>query len=238
MSAIPRSNRERLRAALLWAGDQAAAAGRSAGELYGLEGVRSATPEIVVPSALRPRSAGVRASRTLARDRDAEARPRGRTARRLAPTCPSVEIACEDARRRRLRQFRAQRTGPFGGARRARVDACALGRSSTRRIRLARRSRSRPDACSLRTASPTSCASSRSTWNGRTYFFDFCFELERVILEVNGRRWHDDAADYERDNEKWSVPGRLGYRIVFATWDTVTRRPERLLNELAVTLEA
>ena len=76
------------------------------------------------------------------------------------------------------------------------------------------------------------------TWHAHTYFFDFCFEPERVILEANGRRWHDDPTDYEHDNEKWSVPGRLGYRIVFATWDTVTRYPERLLNELTAALAA
>ena len=76
------------------------------------------------------------------------------------------------------------------------------------------------------------------TWNGRTYLFDFCFEAERVILETNGRRWHDDPTDYEQDNQKWSVPGRLGYRIVFATWDAVTSHPKRLLNELTRTLAA
>ena len=75
-------------------------------------------------------------------------------------------------------------------------------------------------------------------WNGRTYLYDFAFERERTILETNGRRWHDDPADYEHDNEKWSVPGRLGYRIVFATWDKVTREPELLLRELATTLAA
>jgi hypothetical protein len=58
----------------------------------------------------------------------------------------------------------------------------------------------------------------------------------RTILETNGRRWHDDATDYERDNEKWSVPGRHGYRIVFATWDKVTRTPTVLLDELVATL--
>ena len=47
----------------------------------------------------------------------------------------------------------------------------------------------------------------------------------RVILETNGRRWHDDATDDEHDNEKWSVPGRCGYRIVFATWGRSTATP-------------
>lgn len=76
------------------------------------------------------------------------------------------------------------------------------------------------------------------TWNGRTYLFDFAFPYRRTILETNGRRWHDDATGYEHDNEKWSVPGRHGYRIVFATWDTVTTRPGALVSELATTLAA
>ena len=72
-------------------------------------------------------------------------------------------------------------------------------------------------------------------WNGRTYRFDFAFEAERTILETNGRRWHDDPADYEDDHEKWSVPGRHGYLLVLATWDKVTKHPIKLLEELATT---
>ena len=72
-------------------------------------------------------------------------------------------------------------------------------------------------------------------WNGRTYRFDFGFERRRTILETNGRRWHDDPTDYEHDNEKWSVPGRHGYRIVLATWDKVTQQPRELLHELTAT---
>jgi hypothetical protein len=59
------------------------------------------------------------------------------------------------------------------------------------------------------------------------YRYDFAFKLECTILETNGRRWHEDPLDHERDNEKWSVPGRHGFRMVFATWDKVTRRPRR-----------
>jgi very-short-patch-repair endonuclease len=70
-------------------------------------------------------------------------------------------------------------------------------------------------------------------WKGAVYRYDFVFERERVVLETNGRRWHDDATDYERDNEKWSVPARLGYRIVFATWDKVTRHPRLFIDEVA-----
>ena len=30
-------------------------------------------------------------------------------------------------------------------------------------------------------------------WKGRTHRYDFAFPTRRVILETNGRRWHDDA---------------------------------------------
>jgi very-short-patch-repair endonuclease len=75
-------------------------------------------------------------------------------------------------------------------------------------------------------------------WNGRTYLFDFCFPRRRVILETNDRRWHDDPSDYEHDHEKWSVPGRHDFKIVFATWDKVTKHPDTLLAEIATTLAA
>ena len=74
-------------------------------------------------------------------------------------------------------------------------------------------------------------------WGPRTYLFDFAFDRQRTILETNGRRWHDDPADYEDDHEKWSVPGRHGYFLVLATWDKVTSRPREFLAELVATLE-
>ena len=46
------------------------------------------------------------------------------------------------------------------------------------------------------------------------------------------------SPDNEHDNEKWSVPGRHGYRIVLATWEKVTQSPEALLHELEATLAA
>src|ERR1700722_17921900 len=56
MTAVRRTSEQRLRAALLWAGPGAAAAGRSAGELYGLEGIRAARPEIAIARSNRSRS--------------------------------------------------------------------------------------------------------------------------------------------------------------------------------------
>ena len=75
-------------------------------------------------------------------------------------------------------------------------------------------------------------------WDGRRHLFDFAFERECTVLETNGRRWHDNPADYEDGNDKWSVPGRHGYRIVLATWDKVTRTSDEFIRELVATMRA
>ncbi len=59
MTAIAPSHEQSLRAALLWAGPEAAAAGRSAGEVYALDGVVASVPEIVLPRPVHARSAPV-----------------------------------------------------------------------------------------------------------------------------------------------------------------------------------
>jgi hypothetical protein len=145
------------------------------------------------------------------------------------------EIACEDARRRQLTSVPALTAylDRFGGPGRAGVaslrrvlgelDPITAARSTlevkTRRLLVEHGLRDFVREFPL-------------TWNGNTYRFDFAFVRRRTILEANDRRWHDDPNDYERANEKWNVPGRLGYRIVFATWDTVTRRPQQLIADL------
>jgi very-short-patch-repair endonuclease len=248
MTSVPASNEQRLRAALLWAGDAAAAAGESAGEWYGLEGVRALTPEITVPRSLRKRAPNVlvrgcdqwpalmvREWRGL-RVTGVEATL---TALALKLDAEALEIACEDARRRRLTSIPALRAYLSRFDRPARPGAAGIRRLvddldpvwpsrstlevKTRRLLVANGFTDFVREFPLE-------------WRGRTYRFDFAFPSRKTILETNGRRWHDDPADYESDNDKWSVPGRHGYRIVFAAWDKVTRRPADLLSELAAAL--
>ena len=250
MTAVVRSGEQRIRSALLWAGPSAAGAARSAGEWLRLEGVRAPQPEIVVPRAMRARSEGI-----VVHHSDDRAALMIRTVRGLPTTgvettlvalahaldAESFEIACEDARRRRLTSVPALRAylNRFGRpGRRGSVAMRALldeldpvhaARSTlevkTRRLLVANGVRDFVREFPL-------------VWQGRTYLYDFGFPGRRTILETNGRRWHDDPNDYEHNNEKWSVPGRLGYRIVFATWDKVTVSPEQLLDDITATLAA
>jgi very-short-patch-repair endonuclease len=150
----------------------------------------------------------------------------------------AFEIACEDARRRRLTSVPALRAYLDRFGQRGRP-----GVASMRRL-LDQLDPTHPSRSTLEVKTRRLLVAHGITdfvsefplgWNGRTYFFDFAFPDQRTILETNGRRWHDDPADYEHDHEKWSVPGRHDYRIVFATWDEVTRRSHDLVVELAAT---
>ena len=243
LSAVRRSSEQDVQAALLWAGEEAAVAGRSAAERYRLEGVRASRPEIAVPHGTRART-----DFALVMEGDARAlmvrMVNGlpttgveATLLRLAHLLDeeSFEIACEDARRRRLTSIPAllrylERHGKRGrpGVTALRRTLDELDAEHPARSVLEVRTRRLLVAHGL----DDFTREFPLEWKGRTYRYDFAFPARRVILETNGRRWHDDATDYEHDNEKWSVPGRCGYRIVFATWGKVDQRPDDLIDEL------
>ena len=130
----------------------------------------------------------------------------------------------------------------------AHVGAVARVRTSTQ---LAARSTRRRRAARVSSTSSIPCIAARSTLEVKTRrllvahgFTDFVREfplawsgrtlpLRLRVRTAAARSSRPTAAagtttprDYEHDNEKWSVPGRHGYRIVFATWDKVTRDPE------------
>ena len=230
MTTVAPSNEQSLRAALLWAGETAAAAGRSAGELYGLDGVEAQIPEIVVPRTTRVRSADVIVHRASDRQPLMIRRRRGLPVTGPEATLVALgavldneafEIACEDARRRRLTSVSALRTYLDRFAAAGRPGLAAL-RDLLDALDPAHPARSVSEVKTRRLLVANGITDFVREfpldWNGRTYRFDFAFVRQRTILETNGRRWHDDRNDYEFDNEKWSVPGRHGYRIVLATW--------------------
>jgi hypothetical protein len=251
MTAVARSNEQSLRAALLWAGDKAAAAGRSAGESYGLEGVTASQPEIVIPrKTSHLRSSVVIIHRPMNMAAQMVRQHRGIRVTGPEPTMvalaavlesEALEIACEDARRRRLTSVPAMRAYLEKHGRAGRPGVAAL-RALLQELDPVHASRSTLEVKARRLLVAHGISDFVREfpleWNGRTYQYDFGFERQSVILDTNGRRWHDDAADYERDNEKWSVSARHGYRIVFATWEKVTKRPKVLLDELDAALGA
>lgn len=67
---------------------------------------------------------------------------------------------------------------------------------------------------------------------------DFAFEEQRVVLECDGRRWHDPddprCKDRWRDNELT----RAGWRVLRVTWDDVVHSPAYVVQLVRDTLAA
>ncbi|MFN2521878.1 MAG: DUF559 domain-containing protein [Mycobacteriales bacterium] len=58
---------------------------------------------------------------------------------------------------------------------------------------------------------------------------DFCFDRERLVVEVDGQKWHPDpAVDRQRDN----VLAALGWRVLRFTWDEVVHAWPAVLAQL------
>ena len=244
LDAVARSPEQALWVALKWAGDDAAAYGGSAGMQYRLEGVASAKPEIVVPVGRSMRSDDVVVHRATSMTPLMIRTHHGMRLTGVEGTLVALahslddeasEIACEDARRRKLTTVPALRTYLERFGRRGLAGAAAT-RALLDQLDAVHASRSTLEVKTRRLLVANGIADFERefpmAWNGRTYRYDFAFPATRTILETNGKRWHNDSTDYEHDQEKWSVPGRLGWRIVFATWQTVTREPERVLADL------
>ncbi len=209
MTAVPATDAQRLRGALLWAGDDAAAAGRSAATRYGLEGVRVTDPEVALPYGRRSRPPrGITVvhgdPRALMARSISGIRTTGieatllRLAHLLDPE--PFEIAFEDARRRRLTSMPAINAYLTRFARQGRPGVGAI-RALLRELDPVHASRSTLEVLTRRLLVTHGHADFERefplTWNGRTYHYDFSFERTRTILETNGRRWHDDPSDYE-----------------------------------------
>ena len=64
---------------------------------------------------------------------------------------------------------------------------------------------------------------------------DFCFAAARLVVEVDGARWHrDPARDQSRDN----ALAALGWRVLRFTWHDVVHDSATVLATVRAALEA
>jgi very-short-patch-repair endonuclease len=244
--SVRASPEQTLRAALLWSGEESAAAATTAAYLYGLEGVAPPSmPQVAIPQSKRKHDRRV----ATIECRDMK-KMMVRTFNgfrvvgveaclvQLAAALDddeALEIACEDARRRLLTGIPALRKyldmhGGRGrdGVVRLRALLDELDPLHFSRSTLEVRTRRLLAASDL----PRFEREVPLAWRGRTRYFDFGRPDDKLVLECNSKRWHDDPADYDDYNDKASIPGKLGWTIIFVTWDDVTKRPDKLLADI------
>ena len=185
-TAVARSPAQDLRAALAWGGPDAAAAGRSAAALYELDGIAAPVPEIVVPRATRTRSDAVVVHHV---PHPALMIRVHRGVRVTGPECTLVqlahaldgeafEVACEDARRRRLTSVAALHAYLDRFGRQGRPGVAAA-RALLRELDPEHASRSALEVKARRLLVAHGLTGFVRElpleWHGRTYFYDFAF---------------------------------------------------------------
>jgi very-short-patch-repair endonuclease len=62
---------------------------------------------------------------------------------------------------------------------------------------------------------------------------DFCFEVARLIVEVDGQKWHQDPV---RDRRLDNALAALGWRVLRYTWQDVVHDHTRVLAEISAAL--
>jgi hypothetical protein len=61
---------------------------------------------------------------------------------------------------------------------------------------------------------------------------DFLWRDVKLIVEVDGRRWHTRRADFERDSRRRLAMLRSGYATAPVTWLMLTEEPDQVCDDL------
>ena len=70
------------------------------------------------------------------------------------------------------------------------------------------------------------------------YEVDMLWRRQHLIVELDGRSFHDNARAFERDRTKDANLLAQGYAVVRITWRRLTNEPEREAARLRALLDA
>jgi very-short-patch-repair endonuclease len=68
------------------------------------------------------------------------------------------------------------------------------------------------------------------------YEVDMLWRRQRLIVELDGRRFHDHPRAFERDRERDADLAAAGFTVVRVTWQRLTRQPSREAQRLRALL--
>jgi very-short-patch-repair endonuclease len=63
-------------------------------------------------------------------------------------------------------------------------------------------------------------------------FVDAAYPAQRLLVEVDGRRWHTRERDFARDRARDNAATAARYRTLRFTWDDVSRRPDWVADQV------
>lgn len=62
---------------------------------------------------------------------------------------------------------------------------------------------------------------------------DFCWPEQRLVVEADGRRWHDPEDARDRDRRRSNACARLGWTVLRFTWADVVHSPDEVVAAVA-----
>ncbi|HUQ62838.1 MAG TPA: type IV toxin-antitoxin system AbiEi family antitoxin domain-containing protein [Acidimicrobiales bacterium] len=245
VASAPPSWEQRVLAATLAGGARAVASHRTAGQIFRLRGIEHAPVEILVPRERRVGLDGVIVHRTTALHRPDVARrgliPITTPARTLFDMAAvidmeTLESALEDAVLQHLASWQylmraAERLAGRGHP----------GSGLIVQLLRERDPETKPTESTLedevvrllRRAGLPAPERQIELWPpgfARPVRFDLGYRPQKLLLEVDSRRWHGARKDVERNSAKANIIVAAGYRALHFTKDDVRRRPDYLVG--------
>jgi very-short-patch-repair endonuclease len=246
VTGAPITDRQRVRAAQLWAGGSAVVSHLSAGWLWGFDGVRPPSrPEVTVPRRRGPSSELVVVHRSLVLPEVDRGEVAGLPVTSAARTVvdlagvidgESLETALESGLRlglfrESLLRWRVQELGGPGrpGSGELRHVLEQRGKSAAP---LGSRLEVKAWRLLIRSDLPRPVRQHHVRLNGRSYYIDFAWPQRRVALECDGYEPHRGRIAFRRDRRKLAALASAQWLVIPATWEDITRRPKAKLSEL------
>jgi hypothetical protein len=246
LRGVPRSRRQDIIAAQLWAGPGAAISHRPAAATWDLAGVEWSIPELTTARCLRPNASVIVYRKRLSlgdvRMRDGiRLTSVPRTLLDLSAVCPRgvVEQALEDALHKRVTtvaqlQRQLDRSGGRG-VRGTRLFAELIASAGTDPLAESRLER-KLGRLLARLEPPAVPQFEIHDGSGLVARVDFAYSEQRVAVEGDGYRFHGARRQWKRDLERRTALARLGWRVLHFTWEDVDERPDWVLDEVTRSL--
>lgn len=241
VAGTPSSIRQRLMAAVLWAGEDAVVSHRAAAVLWGMDGVRMELPEVMTHKRLRSELVVVHRTNDLGpADRDeCHGIPVSSAARTLVDLAASLdeetlETALESCLRRRLTSLARLewRLSELGGHGRRGTAALVTLVDRRQNRPLESRFEVRFERLLRKHGLPLP-ERQRVVSNGHSrYRVDFAYPDQRIVVECVSWRYHSGQQAWREDMARRRRLAARGWRVIEFTWREVSRGSETVVAEI------
>ena len=68
---------------------------------------------------------------------------------------------------------------------------------------------------------------------GKIYEVDFLWRQQKLVVETDGGRFHDNPSAGARDSDRNHALAKAGYRLPRLGWEDLRDRPEQAMAEIA-----